>query len=48
MSFRHQYIQESARLNMTFAWMFLMRRDTVQAGPYLEQLQILFSHPEAG
>jgi LuxR family transcriptional regulator, maltose regulon positive regulatory protein len=41
------YIRESARLNMTFAWMFLMRRDPVRAGPYLEQLQILFASPEA-
>lgn len=41
------YIQESARLNMTFAWMFLMRRDPVQAGPYLERLQVLFASPEA-
>jgi LuxR family transcriptional regulator, maltose regulon positive regulatory protein len=43
-----QYIQESARLTMTFAWMFLMRRDPVQAGPYLERLQVLFASPEAG
>ncbi len=42
-----EYMRESARLNMTFAWMYLMRRDAVQAGPYLQQLQILFSHPEA-
>jgi len=42
-----QYIWESARLNMTFAWMFLMRRDPVQAGPYLERLHVLFSSPEA-
>jgi LuxR family maltose regulon positive regulatory protein len=41
------YMQRSARLNMTFAWMFLMRRDAVQAAPYLQQLQILFSQPEA-
>lgn len=41
------YIRESARLNMTFAWMFLMRRDPLQAGPYLEQLQIIFASPEA-
>jgi LuxR family transcriptional regulator, maltose regulon positive regulatory protein len=43
-----QYILESARLNMTFAWMFLMRRDPRRAGPYLEQLQLLFASPEAG
>ena len=41
------YMRGSARLNMTFAWMYLMRRDTVQAAPYLHQLQILFSQPDA-
>ncbi|MGE5463800.1 MAG: LuxR C-terminal-related transcriptional regulator [Syntrophothermus sp.] len=42
------YVSKSARLNMTFAWMYLMRRDAVQAAPYLERLQIQFSQPESG
>lgn len=42
------YIRNSARLVMTLAWMYLMRRDAVQASPYLEQLQVLFSDPGAG
>ncbi len=38
-----EYVRASARLNMTLAWMHLMRRDAIQAAPYLEQLQVLFS-----
>jgi LuxR family maltose regulon positive regulatory protein len=40
-------VRASARLNMTLAWMHLMRRDAIQAAPYLEQLQVLFSDPAA-
>jgi LuxR family maltose regulon positive regulatory protein len=42
-----EYVRASARLNMTLAWMHLMRRDTIQAAPYLEQLQVLFSDSAA-
>jgi LuxR family maltose regulon positive regulatory protein len=42
-----EYTRTSARLNLTLAWMHMMRRDALQAAPYLEQLQVIFSDPEA-
>jgi LuxR family maltose regulon positive regulatory protein len=35
----------SPRANLTFAWMYLMRGDHVQAAPYLERLGPMFSEP---
>jgi LuxR family maltose regulon positive regulatory protein len=38
-----EYLNQSPRSNMAFAWMHLMRRNFAQATPYLERLQALFS-----
>jgi LuxR family maltose regulon positive regulatory protein len=38
-----EYLNESLRANMAFAWMHLMRRNFAQAAPHLERLQTLFS-----
>jgi LuxR family maltose regulon positive regulatory protein len=38
-----EYLNESLRANLAFAWMHLMRRDFTQAAPHLERLQALFS-----
>lgn len=43
-----EYRAESLEINMTFAWMFLMRRNVTQAAPHLERLQALFAQAEAG
>lgn len=37
------YLMESVRANLALAWMYLMRRNFTQAGPYLERLQRLRS-----
>lgn len=34
---------QSARVNLAFAWMYLMSNDFTQALPYIERLQIMFS-----
>lgn len=38
-----EYLNESPRANMAFAWMHLMRRNFAQAAPHLERLQRIFS-----
>jgi LuxR family maltose regulon positive regulatory protein len=38
-----EYLKESLRANLAFAWMHLMRQKFAQAGPYLERLQELFT-----
>src|SRR5574341_2138639 len=38
-----EYLNESPRANMAFAWMHLMRRNFTKAAPHLERLQALFS-----
>jgi LuxR family maltose regulon positive regulatory protein len=43
-----EYLNESPRTHMAFAWMHLMRRNFSQAAPHLERLQAIFSQPEAG
>lgn len=43
-----EYWSGSPQTNMTYAWMFLMRRNFAQAAPHIERLQALFSGPEAG
>ncbi|RPJ25029.1 MAG: hypothetical protein EHM33_15880, partial [Chloroflexi bacterium] len=42
-----EYLNESLRANMAFAWMHLMRRNFTQAAPHLERLQSLFSAANA-
>ncbi len=38
-----EYLSESPRVNLAFAWMQLLRRDFAQASPYMERLQRMFS-----
>jgi LuxR family maltose regulon positive regulatory protein len=38
-----EYLRESPRANMAFAWMHLMRRNFTRAAPHLERLGALFS-----
>ena len=41
-----EYLNQSPRLNMAVAWMYLMRRNFAQAAPHLERLQEIFSNLE--
>jgi LuxR family maltose regulon positive regulatory protein len=40
------WVAQSPRANLAFAWMHLMRANHEQAFPYLERLQIMFADPQ--
>jgi LuxR family maltose regulon positive regulatory protein len=42
-----EYLEQSPRINMAFAWINLLRGTFAQAGPHLERLVTMFSSPEA-
>ncbi|MGD9093186.1 MAG: LuxR C-terminal-related transcriptional regulator, partial [Anaerolineales bacterium] len=44
-SIPNEWCADSPRANLTFAWMYLMRGEHVQAAPYLERLGPMFSEP---
>jgi LuxR family maltose regulon positive regulatory protein len=43
-----EWCAQSPRANLAFAWMHLMRGNHAQAFPYLERLEAMFTHPQAG
>jgi len=43
-----EYLEDSPRLNMAYAWMHLMRRNFEQAAPPLDRLQKIFSTRKQG
>jgi LuxR family transcriptional regulator, maltose regulon positive regulatory protein len=43
-----EYFEKSPRINMAYAWMYLLRRVPLQAAPFIDRLKTIYSSPEAG